>query len=178
MSAPNAYGLQTATDPFSMLEHALWFALDAHPAVQSLVRVGNTVRWCGDRDPSEKAAEQAADMPELGLMPSGCRANDKNTSSTGGFTQRYTLAVNTGDMRTSGGVGKRSGLSQVKWAVLKALARYRAGIPDLPFVVMVRVGDANERIDMPGDEREMPPGWSAVIGIECTLQFPWSEIDA
>ena len=178
MSAPNAYGLQTATDPFSLLENAIWFALDVNPHLQQLVRVVNTVRWCGDKDPAEKQAEQGADMPELALMPAGCRANDKNTSSSAGFTQRYTLAVNTGDMRTSGGVGKRSGLSQVKWAVLKALAKLRAGIPDLPFVVMVRVGDSVERLDLPDKEREMPDGWSAVIGIECTLQFPWVEVES
>ncbi len=174
----SATGIQIATDPFTILENALWFALDTHPALQALVRVGNTVRFCTDKDVPQKQAVTDADMPELALMPYGCSANQKNTSSSGGVTQRYALAVTTGQLRSSGAPNKRAGLNQVKWACIRALARYRAGIKGVPFVVRVQVNDIPERIDAGASEdRRLPDGWSAVIGIECWLEFPWTEIE-
>lgn len=172
-------GIQYAGDPFTQLENALWFALDCSPALQAIVRVGNTVRFCTDKEVPEKTETTTNDMPELALMPSMCSINEMNTSSTAGFTQRYTLAINTGELRDSGAPSKRAGLNQVKWGVIRALARYRKGIAELPFVVSVRARNAPEKIDMgPANSSEdrVPEGWTSVITIDCVLQFPWTEI--
>lgn len=171
-------GIQIGTDPFTLLENALWFALDSHPGVQSIVKPGNMVRFSTDKEVPQKASVIDADLPELALLPIACSINQKNSSSSCGITQRYALAVTTGQLRTVGAPNKRTGLNQVKWACVRALSRYRAGIPDLTFVVKVVINDGPERIDAsPNDDRRIPDGWSTVLGIECWLDFSWTEME-
>ena len=171
----------TSTDPFTMLEQALWWALDSHPALSRLVNVANVVRFCSDNPVPAKDNLATADLPELALMPMSMGANQRNSSSGTGINQRYNVIITTGDLRTAGGIGRRKGLNQVKWAVVRALARYcKAGIPDLPFrVSKVTVSDSTERIDAGGqqaDQARAPDGWTSVLVVECWLDFSWDEV--
>lgn len=171
---------QVTTDPFSIVEQALWWAMDAHPVLAAMVKPGNTVRYCGANPKPAKDTAGSSDLPEIALIPSSDSLNKRASSGGTGIDLRFTLVMNTDDMRTVGGEGKRKGINQVRWAVYRALSMYRDGIPDLPFgCCKVAITDGLHKLDRyegPDEQRDRGDGWVSVCQIEVWTDFTWEDI--
>ncbi len=159
------------TDPYSLTEQALWFALDAHPSVSALVK--RKADFTVDDAKPMLSELSDADIPEIALFPSQNAANQRNTSSSYGTTVTYTIAITTGDQRTTGDNYGRAGVHQVYWAIQKALKAYEGGIPDLPFVSRVWLTDAN--LGREPENGRAPDGWTCVGSIVVDFNFSKAE---
>jgi len=160
-------------DPLTLTESGLGWVLTSHPAFAALVKAGNITILSKPEKLGRKDNRLNADAPELRLEPAGGIANTDNSSSAFGWTQGYNVQLLTNEKRTGGDAFGRDGINELKWAAIRAFARVRDGIPDLPFVKLVRcsgVSDAGPNINDNFD------GWATLIRVDVKLIWAWGEI--
>ena len=166
--------MSVATDPFSMVEEALWWALDSHPSISAIVRPANRVRFTSVTEPRQVDNPAASDLPELTIYSQTTQANTHNTSSGFGLVKRYGVGIVTGENRITGEASRRAGLHQVHFAVQQALWRFRTGFPDLPFTAKCEVVDSSD-VMAPSDPKTRAPGWQCACNVDVWINL--SDID-
>lgn len=158
-------------NPFGMVYDALWNMALASEPLAELVKPRNRIRFDeeNNRDPIKQNV-QAADLPELVLVPVGSQAANLTASSCeSSIVRRYSFIVSTGDMRLT------EGLLSVEWALFCALANWKAVLTALEhggtrFVKNVRLAEVTNGESNPEQNRNIK-GWSAVWSCEVEMRF-------
>lgn len=172
MSAPAG----TSTDPFSIVEEAIWFGLESYPPLRELVKVGNRIKLVGNKANPWETTSQAGDFPELQLWQGGAstRPGDVPRSSDGYFwRQRYSIGVSTSYIRTN----LPAAINNLRFCLMRAMfaAETMLVAPAIPFVNSVFPGDYRDQmndVNPDGHERKAS-GWKSVLDID--VLFFWSK---
>lgn len=110
--------------PFTLVYDALMDMALQSDAIRRLVKPGNRISYgsATDRDPI-KDQVQAADMPELVLLPMGVSGgNLHSNSSTSKISRSYAFVITTGDYRL------HPFLHQIEWQLVCALANWKSNL--------------------------------------------------
>ena len=157
-----------ADDPFTQGYNAIWDALEAVPDFAKLVKPGNRIKFSGDRQPSEKDKVKPSDSPEVRVSIDSGNAPQYTSSSTH-VTMAYAIEVNTQDARLT------AQALPVMYAILKAGARIRKGLSNVPSVKQVMPQPMQFNRDDPEGRFR---GWVAVAGFAVTFFFTTSELES
>lgn len=156
--------------PFDQVYTALWSLVEGRAAFDSLVKVGNRVRF-DDLKTRNPLKEQIItnDLPELLLTTSGGTFNVHATSSSASCTRRYQWVLSTGDRRL------RAGLLAVEWELFRAMVDWKSQLGSLQFsgqnfVKSCELVDLTEGESDPDRNRGIE-GWSAVWAADVTMYF-------
>lgn len=166
----------TSSDPFSLVEDAIWFGLESYAPLAALVKIGNRVKLTGVRDNAIKETVGQGDLPELQVWKSGAQAEPGSvprTSDTYFWEQQYSIGITTTHLRTN----LPSSINPIQWYVIRALARAERTIvkPALPFVTWFKPGQWTDQLQdasmaTGGDRGAM--GWKSIYLVR--VQFQWS----
>ncbi len=159
-------------NPFALVYDALWTMALASATISELVKPGNRVRFDEPdrRDPAKKTL-QAADFPELWLVPSGSQAANLHANScSASITRRYEFILHTGDLRMT------ESLLTVEWQLFCALVNWQSVLGALTWksvasvkhtrLVEVRNGTIDQK------RADGMNGWSAVWACDVDLMLP------
>lgn len=171
----------TSTDPFSIFEDTLWFALESYAPLAALVKIGNRIKLTGTKDDPYEGSSSSGDFPELQVWPAGANVSPgavPRSSSTYFWHQRYSIGITTDKIRTN----LPASINPLKWNVLRAIARAEYSLikPAVPFVSWIKPGDFRDQVqdvNPTGQERGVR-GWKAVLDLEVEFQFSLTEIRA
>jgi hypothetical protein len=156
----------TQTDPFSATLQALWGLLLADKGFAALCRPGNQVRFddAQDRQPL-KPQTQAADLPEVIIMPGAGTSTAGVTSSSHRIVKNWTIQIDTGDQRFA------QILAPLQFRVFAVLANSVDVLPGCDFVKKLRLM-TDQDILVTGNEQQVPRGWRLVAGVMTELWLP------
>ncbi len=168
------------TDPFSLVEAAIWRKLEANAAFAALVGAGRRVKM-SVLEPN--VMDSTMDAPELVMIPSGGTVNrpgDGTSSSSESIRQRYSLGINSDTLST---VDSLRGINALKWAILCVFVSGIDTLPDessvpLTFVRMVRAMDFQDVFTPQDLIQRNVRGWRSVIGLEVVMVFDRSFMTA
>jgi hypothetical protein len=166
--------MPTVETPFALIYSELKRFVWNHPSRPELVQPGNLIVFDTPNPAPGKPKIQAADLPELQLLPDGgsvvIESNDSHAIS-----HRFVWWLTTGDQRAS----EDKGLFSVEWMLIEATiqANYALsgeGGPQwrgLSFVESVAIVDLAEALNDRTKNRGIR-GWSAVLAIEVRMSIP------
>jgi len=155
------------SDPFTVAYDAIWDLLESEKAVTDLVLLGNRWKYTDASLDPGKHNIQTADLPELALAPvSG--GTTTFTSSSVSVTTNLILRGVSGDLRVD------QVFFPLKWAVVKALAKFRADTP-FEFINNIWITDFSDAIDGLEEHRGIR-GWAMRVGITVEMWFNMDEL--
>lgn len=171
--------LDTATpkNPFVLVHDAMWSLIDSNPMWDSLVKLGNRIRFnsATDRSPI-KSDKGTADYPELWLCPSAGKVNTHQTSCAVKVVQTYTWVLSTADWRSS------QILEQCQFAMLCSMTEFQPTLLSVQWegVSFIRRVDAQSYSIGGTDPKKHGGivGWSAMWQNEIELELPRSALTA
>lgn len=168
--------MASETDPFTQVYDALYSLPWEREALCHMVKPGNRVSFSGaDRDPL-KPSVQAADLPEIRLIPTGGTPHLQRTSSSTTWIMRFEWGIATGDQRVN------ENLYPVEWELLRAMANWIAVLTaltwkDKVFVWFAKPTDSREGVTETDINRGVK-GWVALWACEVHLKFTTSDLIA
>jgi hypothetical protein len=110
-----AANVDIETDPFTKVYDALWDMLETNTHFTDQVKVGNRLTFTGESRDPVKPDIQAADLPEVGILPTTGKPHLERTSSSSTFDAYYDAIVLSGDRRLNVKV------YPVCWALFRAM---------------------------------------------------------
>jgi hypothetical protein len=146
-------------DPFTETLERLWYVLETHSELNSLVKVGNRIKLHESKTQPWKSATAHADYPELSIEPASFSGHFNVTNTSHALQQEYVITI------TGRTLAVNETFFPVKWAVYKALAN--AKMPS--FVIKMAVSGGQDSI-----VQETSGGghkWSATLNILVDMFF-------
>lgn len=168
------------TDPFSIIEDAIWNALVSYAPLAALVKPGNRIALTGTKVNPIERSSGAGDFPELHLWPSGANLRGgqsvPRTADMRFWYQRYSVGVVTAHPRTN----TPESLNVLKWHVYRALIRAESTLvaPSIPFCNSIELGDFQDQlqdVNAAAVERKIR-GWKGLMDLEARLQWSLAEL--
>jgi len=128
-------------DPFTQIYNALWDAFENRQSFQALVKKGNRIDYTGLAGKSEKETLQAADAPQVRIIPGGGSARQTSTGWQG--PAKYEIELFSGSNQVS------QYYYPLKWEIYKALwVQSISNTPlGLDFVSKITIEDVAEGKD-------------------------------
>lgn len=152
-------------NPLTQVTDALWTMLEANSTFATLVPEPNRIKY--DNRSPEKRAAQKADYPLVRIRESTAAAHLYHTSNTSTFVKRYTIEIATGEQSYES-TGPNTGIHDVEWNVIRALADWPAqltglvwDVDDSTFIKQCRLLTAEQTLDNPELNRRIR-GWSTI----------------
>lgn len=162
-------------DPISQVYEAIWGLLIANDSFESLVIVGNRIKFNDDDNRSPmKDQVLGSDFPEVRIVPAGGSNHHYNTSTTSMMTRRFAIQVSTGDQRI------HEQLYPVEWAIFVALTDWLETLQALrwlskKYIVSLKTLDVSEGISDLDLNRGIQ-GWSTVWNCEVDMSFSTADL--
>lgn len=161
-------------DPFTQIELGLWAKIAESSTFNTLVPVGNRIKFCLDATPDPEKDQLAdGDFPQVMIMPTS-HGIDTKASNCSVWIQRYNIVCQTGDRRTSWKY------NSIKFEVAKMLSRLfnvnldtlstAWGMPTGTRVVRIWPGEASDAL---GESAKVRAGWMSLFPI--TVEFVMTE---
>lgn len=159
-----------ATDPLSLVYTALWSMLEAHTALTDLVPIGNRVKYENFLAIPNKDVLQNADVPEVGIAPTGSLYDLQISSSSSRLTERYEAVLVTGDSQ----LAQVGTFLPVKWEILRAFTGWESVLMALTweskvFVKLVKMGSVLDTFAR--DLERGITGWVSLLRFDVTMVF-------
>lgn len=170
--------MATATDPLSLVYVALWDMLEAHSGLTDLIRTGNRVKYAGFLQVPRKDIVQNADVPEVGITPTGSLFGLQITSNSTRIVERYDAGLLTGTSQLS----ETGTFLPIKWELLRAFTGWEAALRALTweskmFVKLLKLTDI---VDILLDVKEAKDrgiaGWTSLLRFEVTMMFATADM--
>ncbi len=163
------------TDPLSQVYTSLADLARASVPLQSMVKVGNLLRFDSptNRDPKKEILADA-DLPELVLLPDTGAFGLHATSSSSKATRQYTWKINTGDFRLA------YRLNPIEWMLACAMAGWKSALGPLTwrgehFVKRLDAISVSSGMSDPL-RNDGIQGWSSVWQCEVEMHFRTSDL--
>lgn len=159
------------SNPFGMIFDGLWGMVTADPYLNSVVSLGNRMKYA--ERVTEKDVATTADMPELRLVPAGGSASILRTSSSTSCIRRFAFQLQTGTQNL------HETYLDIQWALMCALVGWPGVVGALlwngqPFVKRMGVIEVTELMLRPFPESNPSgeiKGWSTVWVCELECWF-------
>lgn len=152
-------------NPLTQVTDALWTMLEANSTLADLVPGPNRIKY--DNRSPEKRAAQYADKPLLRIKEFAATAHLYHTSNMSTFVKRYAIEMATGEQSYES-KGPNTGIHDVEWNVIRALADWPAqltglvwDVDDSTFVKSLKLLTAEQTLDNPELNRRIR-GWSVI----------------
>jgi hypothetical protein len=170
----------SSTDPFTLVYCSLWDMLEAHTGFTGLVRVGNRIKFLGDRLKPTKQEITDTDLPEVCVEPDGVEPHLQATSARTLLVQKFKIVAASGNQRldTLGPNGINAAIFPVAWEMLRAMIGWTSNLMVLtwpvaggaPFVHLARPTGLTLALFHPKENRTIL-GWSAAWQYEVHLNL-------
>lgn len=177
----------SAADPLTHVEDLIWSVLESSAEWCSLVKPANRVKFTsGNADPLLNQ-RQDADLPSVYLFHAPWQFNAQTGSGLCTIRANYTLAIDTGELRTGCANADPNltsiespeaivGINRVLWETFRAFEAYRTTNRNpLSFVVPGSLQIVDATTTLRGEEG-IKPGFSAVCGVTALLKWTRSEV--
>lgn len=170
----------SASDPFSIVEDAVWFALESYEPLAALVKRGNRVRLTGTKVNPIERSSSAGDFPELHVWPSGANIRGGQSvpraSDLRCWHQLYRIGIVSEHLRTN----MPAGINVLKWHAYRALIRAEETLvsPSIPFVYAIEIGelmDGLQDVNAAMVERGIK-GWKSLLDLEVRMRWSTAEL--
>lgn len=164
-----------ATDPLSLVYMALWSMLEAHTPLTDLVPIGNRVKYMNFLQSYPKDVLSDADVPEIGIAPTGSNYGLQVTSNGTQLVERYEAILVTGDSQ----LAQTGTFLPIKWELLRAFAGWQAALNALTwesktFVKLLKIPNV---LDTFAKELERGiTGWASLLQFEVTMFFRTTDV--
>lgn len=167
-----------ATDPLSLVYVSLWSMLEAHSGLTDLVRVGNRVKYEKFLHVPIKDVLQDADVPEVGVIPTGSSYGLQVTSNGTRLDESYEAGLLTGEVQ----LAQVGAFLPVKWELLRAFSGWQSALSALTwngkaFVKLLKIGTI---LDIAVSKGQLPErgivGWLSVIRFDVTMFFRTADL--
>jgi len=168
-----------SNDPFSLVEAAIWAALESSGGVRALVKVANRRRLIDTNPEPVRDSVTTEDLPELMVWPAGGAFNQPGSgvsSSSFSCVAQWMIGVTTDEVRTN----RDRSIHAVTWACFCALMKMRNNGPyDLSFVTNVDVDSLTVQPGeaVPGRDRQVN-GWKGLLSVRVRMVYAFAEVMA
>lgn len=166
------FTVATNINPLTMVYDALWTIIESHPALTSLVRVGNRVKDLS----TLKDQVSTVDLPEIRIICQSAEPKIYRTSSGTTLKKIYQIQVATGEYNV------QSQLHIIEWELLKAFSKYKDVLDALTwnskrFILQAKVTTVNEGTTQADLNRGIR-GWVSLWTCEVEFWFDRSDLQA
>jgi hypothetical protein len=161
------------TNPISQVYAGIWTMLEANSDFTSLVRAGNRIKYVDGNMAATKQTLSDNDTPQVAVMPLGLSPHLDKSSSTSYLGTLWSIELVSGTVKTET-------LSQLDWAIYRAMADWRTHLSALTwnsrtFVSLFRPMKVDNDFELRRKLR-VPEGWNALWTGECQMWFQSTEV--
>lgn len=160
-------------NPILQVHKALWSLLESAPGFTAMVKAGNRIKFVGtDRSPIKETV-QAADLPEVRIIPTSANLGLGQTSNSSRMAQIWELQVSTGDQRVM--------LTfETQWQIFIAMSRWQEVLSALTwngkkFVKSMQPTAVNIGVTDKDLSRNIV-GWSTLWSCEIEMWFTTADL--
>jgi len=167
-------GYITESDPFTAVHNALLNLLMAYVPLSNMFKAGNRVAFVGSKRSPVKDHPQAADLPEIRLVPTGGTPHLQRTSNSSSCVCTWEIQISTGDQRVD------EKLLPAEWAVYRAMEDWVAVLGALEwegktYVKLCRPQSIASGVSNADLNRDII-GWSTIWGCEVEMWFSTADL--